>query len=290
MNKSQWLFLFLGGFVLFNLLVFGYFFTKNITNKTSKNLSSSSHGGNSSIIAKVGEENIYQTDLDYELERHPQKDEPGIKKKLLDKLVLDSVILQGGAADGVITLDSSIFNSQEKNYVKRVNSVEQIKKKINDMNSSIKGTVISIWFRNNDYIGPQGLEKSKQIAFEKISSLRQQIVDKKITIDEAGQIITDDTSLAEIDRAWTNNALFHFSASPTKRITMSKEFDDKIRALNPGEVTEVYLVTNVDKDPAKRYEALYYVAQVTEKNTTTKALDYNSWLNQKKQTYAVTMY
>ncbi len=286
MNKSRLLLIFFAGFVLLNILIIGFYLIKN---SSTKKLPTSSQNP-SGLLAKVGEENIYLQDVDHELENHPQKDLPGIRNKLLDKIITDSIILQGGAADGIISLDSSFFNSPEKNYAERINNVEKVKNKIESMSVNIKGSVISIWFHNNGYIGPLGLEKGKEIAYEKLSNLRNQIVDKKITIQEAGEDIKKDTSLYQIDRAWTSNAILDFSATADQKITFVKEFDEIIRNLAVNEVSEVYLADDVGPDGKKLYEALYLVAQVTEKNNTPGVTNYDSWLQNKKNTYGVQKY
>ncbi len=285
MNKSRLLLIFFAVFILFDVFLIGYYLTKNSSKKTSPTSLKSS-----GIIAKVGNENIYQKNLDYELQGHPENATDGIEQRLLDKIILDSIILQGGAQDGIITLDSNIYNSPDMNYVDRIAKVEMVKNKINELSINLKGSVISIWFHNSGYIGPLGIEQGKQIAFEKISDLRKQIVDKKITIKEAGAIIKKDDSLFQIDRAWKSNAIFDFSVSADQRITFSREFDQIIRNLKLNEVSEVYLAEDVDPEGKKLYEALYFVAQVSEKNNKQGVSNYESWLQSKKNTYVVQKY
>lgn len=290
MNKSRLFLILFAGFVFLNILLIGYYLTQNSPSNSSSNKNSASSQNPSGVIAKVGDENIYLSDIDHELENHPQKDLPGLRNKLLDKIILDSIILQGGAGDGIINLNSSFFNVPEKNYAERINNVEKVKNKIDSLSVNLKGSIISIWFHNNGYVGPLGLEKSKQIAFEKISDLRKQIVDKKITIQEAGEIIKKDDSLFQIDRAWKSNALLNFSASANKKITFVKEFDEIIRKLAVNEVSEVYLADDIGPNGKKLYEALYLVAQVSEKNDASGVSNYESWLQNKKNIYGVQKY
>ncbi len=291
MNNSRLLIIFLILFILFDIVLVGYYFLNNkkgAAKNTTTGINQLSES--TSVLAKVGEENIYVRDLEHELESHPQKNDAGIKQKLMDKLILDSQIIQGGGADGIVALDSTIFNSPDKDYRKRIKQIEQIEAKVKSKSETIKGSIISIWFRNNDYIGPEGLERSKQIAFEKISALRTQIADKKITIEQAGDMIAADISLARIDPAFRNNAIFHFSEGPNEKISFSREFDTMLRSLDNGEVTEVFLAKNADVDTSKQYDAVYYVGQVKEKTPAPDSGDYNSWLSKQKNTYAVKIY
>lgn len=240
------------------------------------------------VIAVVGKENLYQKDLDYELSLHPQRSDPQTKEVVKQKMITDSIILQGGDSDGFVTIDSSVFNSPRKDYTKRVALVDSVKKAVVGKSEHTKGAVISIWFRNNDYIGPLGLEKSKQLAYGRISALQTQIVSGAITIDQAGEMIVKDKSLAQLDKAWTNNAIFHFDVTGAERISFSNQFDTILRELKPGEVSDVYLARNVDSDPNKRYEALYYVGQVLEKTNLGNLSDFDKWLSQKRKLYEVT--
>jgi hypothetical protein len=245
---------------------------------------------NEKILAKVGEENLYQKDLEYEMSTHPQKEDPSTRGILIQKLINDSIILQGAKADGLLSLDQTIYNSPNKDYGKRVHVIAQAKTTIDSKTDRIKGSAISIWFRNNHFIGPLGLEKSKQIAFEKISALQKKIKDHTITIEEAGHDIANDESLADIDKAWRNNAIAQFDVPLDKPITISKEFDALIRKLNTGEVSEVFLARNVDTHPNEQYEALYYVAQVTDKVQKGNTLSYADWLAAKTKNYEVVLY
>jgi hypothetical protein len=240
------------------------------------------------VIVKVGEESLYQKDLDYELSLHPQKDDPKTKDVILQKMINDSIILQGAKSENVVPVTSDIFNSASKDYDKRITTISAIKKAVAAKSEHTKGTVISIWFRNNDYVGPLGLEKSKKIAQDKMTTLHDRIVAGEITIEEAGELIKKDTTLAQIDKAWTNNALFHFDVVGDQRISFSTQFDAILRDLKPGEISDVYLARNVDTDPNKRYEALYYVGQVTEKTNTGNLSGFDSWLSSKKKLYGIT--
>lgn len=241
-------------------------------------------------LVRVGDEIIYQHDMEAELAYYPQNDDPDIRTSLKEKLITDSIVLQGGQEDGLITLDDTIFNSPKKDYQKRLHSIEGVKYAVGQRSKALKGSVISVWFRNNDYIGPLGLEESKQKAFEVISGIREKVLSKSLSMEEAGNMIIADTSLKEIDPAWRNNAMYRFESGKNTRLTLSPELDEELRTLPIGEVSKVYLITNIDVDAQKQYEALYSFGQVTERSDTEGGLSFDDWLASKKIKYATTQY
>ncbi|MEK7376286.1 MAG: hypothetical protein AABZ57_03855, partial [Candidatus Margulisiibacteriota bacterium] len=182
-------------------------------------------GGNSAdtIIAKVGEESIFQRDLDTEIEYYPKEASVDPKKTLLDKIIQDSVILQGAAAEGLITLDQSLYNSSGKDYLKRVQAVEEAKKAVEGRADSVQGTVISIWFYNMKPAA-MGYEKGKEAAFGKISQLQKEVKEGRMTAKQAAEAIQNDTTLAQVDTQYKPNASFDFNATKDKRITFDADF------------------------------------------------------------------
>lgn len=243
----------------------------------------------SGAIAKVGEEFLYQQDIDSEISRYPN---PKLvdRKTAIDKLVEDSVILQGAKADGIsgAVLDNSIYNSTKKNYIKRLQTIEQIKKTITGQESSISGTVVSIWF-NNGKPGPLGYEKGKQLALTKITPLQADVKAKKITAKQAGEAIQNDVSLAGVDTAYKSNAFANFTVNQDQKITFDPGFDAKLRALKPGEVTDVYLASLKDATGAKM-DVAYLFGSLDNKAANGKISSFENWLLQKRRAYAVIHY
>src|SRR3989344_9557888 len=156
-------------------------------------------------VMKVGDELIYQEDFDFEKSQYPPVKGVDVNKLLVDKITADSIILQAAKADGVITLDNSVFNSQNKNYLKRVKLIQQAKKTINEKSDSISGSYVAIWFFND--VAPKiGVEKAKQIALEKITKIHADVRSGKLTMKQAGETIAKDKSLEDTDPAYQTNA------------------------------------------------------------------------------------
>lgn len=270
-------------------IVFFYFFVVRVVDRAGQpDLSDTSKP-----YMQVGEETIYIQDLTTELDAHPQRTDPQVRAMLIDKLINDSVTLQKAAEEKIIELTPNVFNAINKDYSQRIELVSYVQQVKNADPTVITGSVIAVWFYNNDYVGPGGLEASKQIAFEKISAVRKRVVLGELTMLDAGRVLAEDTSLSEIDLAWQNNAYFSFSARADDKITIDPAFDQMIRSLEPGEVSSVYLAKNQDIDPSKRVDALYYVAKVTSKTAhpaSARFKSYDEWLLFVKDAYDVTYY
>jgi len=239
------------------------------------------------IIAKVGNENIYQKDYDYQLSRYTEaiKAKYDLKPIIIEKLINDSVILQTGISliDNSI-LDESVFNSNKKDYAKRQALIKEITDYLkNNAQGDRKGTVITIWF-NNDWVGPLGLEQSKQIAFEKITNLRNRLINEEISIEEVALEIQNDPSLADLDKAYVSNAKFDFVAEKDKNITFDSNFDQIIWNLNEGELSEVITVINNEGKPVN-----YSFATVTNINDN-GIVSFDKWLKNAKTSYEIYTY
>ena len=239
-------------------------------------------------IAKVGEEYLYESDLNYELTYYPANDPEGARDILTQKMIEDSIILQGAQADGMIRLDPTIYNSKTKDYSKRIDAVAQLKDQLDQKSTALEGTVISIWF-NNMGVGNAGYEKGKQMAFTEISRLQKDIKDKKISMEQAGYQIKNNAALAQLDSSYRANAIFNFSVSDNQKITFSPEIDKQIYSLNQGDTSGV--ITGKDLDPAtnQQIDSVYMVAQITKRSTTT-VTSYAQWLEDKTKAYAVEKY
>lgn len=195
------------------------------------------------VIAKVGDELIYQRDLDIELAAYPPILSLEERKKILiEKIATDSAILQGARADGIISnLDPAIFNSATKDYLARLKAVSEIKQKVEGEADQIKGVIASIWFFNLGKTGPMGYDRGKEFALEKITKLHADVKSGKTTVEQAGELIRNDTSLAQIDASYKSNAIYEFDVKNNDKITSNPDFDSALKKSPVGQVTDVFL-------------------------------------------------
>lgn len=239
------------------------------------------------VIAKVGEELIYQKDLDLELAISPPIGTPEERKKrLLDKIATDSALLQGAKAEGLITnLDADIYNSPNKDYLKRLKTIENVREKASQQVSRLEGYMVSLWFMNDGKIGPLGYNRAKELAFEKISALQQEVKQGKITAEQAADRIRNDPSNRELDELYKSNAGAKFNFN-IKDGYYKKELFDPLFKLNNGDTSDVLLLTEVGQDRP----GYYTFATITDKVSNGKFSSFEEWLDSVKKKYEITLY
>lgn len=233
-------------------------------------------------IARVGNETIYQKDLDTELANYPRH-YATTSKMLLDKIISDSRLLQASQKLGLILADKTIFDSPDKDYPKRAEEIQKLQKVIRANEYTLKGSGISIWFLN-DTVGTLGYEKARETALSKITGLYKSVKNGVINMEEAAFEIKNDTSLALLDKNYQGNAVFRFLAKPGDKITWEEEFDDIIWRLKPGEITDIYTGSTRDFADKVIKPAYFMFARVEEK------LDKPKYSDLDTQNYEITYY
>lgn len=273
----------------FKIISLGNILSRKI-NIPRQNLQSGQNTG-SQIIIKVGKENIYQKDLDFEIQNYPEVlKHADTGKLLLDKIIKDSVILQGAQDDRITKLDASVFNSPQKNYSQRIELITGIKKKIEMKSDSITGAIVALWFYNRGP-GRVGYDKGREIARETITKLHDDVINKKLTIQQAGQEIRNDANLGLVDQGYLSNALLEFNKKPTDQVVFDTQFDQIIKNLNTGEISDVYLAKSKEWDKGRPSEnmidSVYMFAQVLGRKKS-DITSFDDWVDQKSKLYAVT--
>lgn len=240
------------------------------------------------VIAKVGEELIYNSDLTREAAAMPNSDDPTVVSQMFEKLVADSVTLQGAAKEGFITLDGSTYNSANKDYSKRIALVATAKKALEDNADGYTGAVVSIWF-NNQRPGEVGYAQGKQIAFNKITQIHNQVKAGTMTMLQASDAIVNDESLAKVDPAYKVNSYEPFVANAKAPATFMPEFNAMLSKLKAGEVSALYLGKAEDEN-GRVLESLYIFGKVDKVLTNRGYKDYADWFNKNKSKYEVIRY
>jgi hypothetical protein len=235
-------------------------------------------------IMKVGNETIYQQDLNTELAYFPVAEQTLDREQLLkEKLIKDSTILQAAQEETLITLDSTVYNSSAKDYLKRMQLIAHVKELLEEKKDRYKGSVIAIWF-NNTKPGPIGYEKGKEIALKKINVLRAAVSGHSSTMEEAAKQIENDASLAQVDPAYKANAYFSFDTDLKEQIVFDQDFNRIIKQLQNGQVSPVVIV----KD--KGIESAFMFAQVDERTITGQNLGFDDWIARRLKKYEVNYY
>jgi hypothetical protein len=240
-------------------------------------------------IMMVGEEILYQEDLDRFLNVLP----PGIpdrEKYARQNMIEESIGLQAGAKAGVITLGNTFYNARNKDYDQRSQRYVAVQEGIRQRIARISGSVVALWFFNNNQAGSAGYEGGKRIAQQKMATLQSKVAKRELTMEHAAAEIKQDTSLEQLDVVWQQNAIFTFeNVGPDEPITFDETFNNVIRTLPVGGVTNLALLS-VDSNGTKR-EALYAFAQVSSKKEGSIAEgSFEEWLSVQKKNYDVIEY
>jgi hypothetical protein len=247
---------------------------------------------NKGIIMKVEEEYIYQKDYNEVALTLPpptdsEKDKDSIQEKVFKKLITDSIILQEGQKEEIVKLDSTVFNSIDKDYKKRLEYLTEVIGKIKEKSIAVKGSYVALWFDNIE-VGPLGYDEAKKRAFAKIEPLQKKVKEGKMTMREAAEDIRNDPTLAEIDTAYQGNAYADFNVRENETITFSAKFDQMLRGLNPGEITDLYAAKDQTEDLGY-VEAVYIFGQVDEKNDSSLE-SFEAWLAEAEKKYEIIKY
>ncbi len=231
------------------------------------------------VIAQVGAEYLYQQTL---------------TKTPKDELVRQSIVLQGAAADGLIKLDPSIYNSPQLDAAKRKQTTDNIQKQIDDVMPGIHGTVVFVWF--NHALPPLTYDQAKQIAGERMNFYYNQVKNHRLTITEAAQQIQNDPKIKKIiDPKFQDSVSYDFSQNYMPNITFIPSFDKFITALPPGGLTPLYLAKDSEdtrgiKSEQKGIDAAYLFAEVTKKVTSGSSVSFSDWYADKYQKYEIKYY
>lgn len=244
------------------------------------------------IAAKVGEENIYQKDLDLAVSLYPATPSAETRKFILEKIVTDSIILQGAQTDGLMTLDETVYNSSSTDYLKRTQLVKKMSDQITQEAKKISGAVITIWFIND--------QSGKQAALDKITKLHDDLKSSKITLAQAGDAIKNDPNFAKLDSAYQQKSVLEFKNRSkgleflgSDTVTFDKGIDSLLWNLNEGEVSKVNLIQYQDPNAtnmSRRVDAAYVFAHVTKISGNNKIASFEDWLAQKRKVYEVKYY
>lgn len=240
-------------------------------------------------IMTVGEEILYQEDLDRFLQVLPPST-PEREKLARTAMKEESIALQAGAKAGVITLGASFYNARNKDYEQRSARYVAVQQGIKQRTARISGSVLTLWFFNNNQAGSAGYEQGKRIALQKMTDLHTKVKNRQLSMTEAATELKQDTSLERLDVVWQQNAIFTFeNVGPDEQITFDEPFNKNIRALAAGGVTDLTLLS-VESNGTQR-EALYTFAQVASKsNGSIQEGSFEEWLSVQQKNYDVIEY
>lgn len=219
------------------------------------------------LVAKAGKENLYKDDLDYYLSNYFSGQGYSAREQAIEMMIDDSLILQEGQSQGLITLTDNVFNSPNKNIRQRGELIELVKQKIELKNiKSIDGEIVSMWFNNADAYPPPsiGIENAKILVKQKMDAYYDDLKAGKITMAQVGQRIVNDSSQNSIDPSYKGNAYSKFSKlTRDQMLFIDPSVNNLPWNLDKNELSAVTLVKDQAKDKSF-FEAFFTIVKINE--------------------------
>lgn len=162
-------------------------------------------------LATVGSEPIYGSDLNFVLyTNYPNNKmtDQQAKDVALKTVATTSAILQAAKAQQITVVPEQIFNGAD--YNAKIKLTNQIREIISSKSTKYSASAISIWYYNST---PPKIPESqaRQTARTKIAKLLNDLRSSKITMEQAGNQIRNDKSLAQLDSNYKGNAYINFN-------------------------------------------------------------------------------
>lgn len=161
-------------------------------------------------IARVGNEYLFITDLDYYAYMTTGTYEPEDREVAIEQLIDESLFLQAGEKEGWITLGTEVFNNPFKDFEKRSELLFTVEENFDrDKRGQIILESVMVFFHNVEYgelAQGEGVEAAKSFARGKIENAYNLVKNQGISMSEAGDILANDESLAQLDSEYQQNA------------------------------------------------------------------------------------
>lgn len=211
-------------------------------------------------IMTVGKEKLYGCDLNaifvlYDFEKYiePNSISPQDSRlnAALDGLITNSAILQEAEKQQLFTLESTFFNSPDKDQYARLTKVNEAREAFSSMfERTVDFEAVAIYFHNEREPALQPIEKAKDAAKKKMDVLYERLKNNEINMAEAGQEIADnsiegdDTGVSndQLDLLYKENAYMTVTGHKFgERIFRDPVYDDELRSLGEGQMSTVRL-------------------------------------------------
>lgn len=221
-------------------------------------------------LATVGSEPIYGSDLNFVLyTNYPNNKmtDQQAKKVALESAATSSAILQAAKAQNLLSVSDQVLTSQD--YAAKTKLVNQIRDTVSSKSTRYSASAISIWYYNAT--APKIPEsQARQITRTKMAKLLNDLRTGKINMQQAGEQIKNDTSLAKIDSNYRGNAYtrfndwtidnppFSFSIMNKTVLSMNpKQYSDIIEIeISTGMIEKLFTILYLDNVQDGQFESL----------------------------------
>jgi len=240
------------------------------------------------LTMRIGNDSFSQEDLEYLASIYqPNKNLSELtvdEKEYLEDLALErSLVIQEAQKREVVSVDETLF-APNKDWNDYNRTYEEAKQAIIAQEEQITVAGIFIYFYNQ-FPPEMGVERAKELARKKMEELRERLIKGEISLKQAGEIIANDTSLAEIDPIYDANAYSEFNKrNKTRQIVggITSQDNNLLWSLDVGDYSPIILGFESGNEVAPN-EAYWAIFQVTSKTGSGKP--YLEWLKEAKKEY-----
>ncbi len=244
--------------------------------------------GNNAPIMRVGKETLYQSDLQNQLPHVVSINNQQARITAMESLQRESIILQAGEDEGMISLDSTVFDSRSKDYEKRQNLVQRVLTTVANDSAVVEGKILSMWFYTEQTRkGSYG--EAQEYVRKQIQDIYNRLSQRTLSIESAAEIIRSDINLKDIDPLYQQNAIFTFRAEDGDDITIFPEVNDIIWSLDVNEVSEIMTGSTSYGDEYPR-ESVYMIAVLTSKQNPNDPTAFDVWYKINEDDYNINIY
>jgi cysteine-rich repeat protein len=225
-------------------------------------------------IMTVGKEKLYGCDLNalfvlYDFEKYIEPNSISAKdtrlNATLDGLITNSAILQEAEKQNLFELESTFFNSSEKDHFLRLTKIAEARSAFGSLfERTVDFEVVALYFHNEKDPILQPVEVAKQIAKKKMDILYERLKSKEITMEQAGQEIMDDKITGDttgvpnnvLDELYKENAYMNVLGHKFgERIFRDPVYDDELRSLGEGQISTVRTCRDYEFDSLEELES-----------------------------------
>lgn len=243
-------------------------------------------------IARVGEEYLFITDLDYYAYLTTGAYEVEDRDAAIEELIDESVLLQAGEGEGWIELTSEVLNNPFKDFEKRSSLIVDVEEKFEYYKKEqtiIEQVAVFIWnVELGELAKSQGLDAAKSFAKEKIDNVYTLVAEEGKTMEEAGEILANDASLAQLDESYQGNAYGEALLSDEDDLgPEDSDFGVFVRNAQEGEISPIYLETAKDAS-GEEFDVRYVFYNLKTRQTGFQVI--SEWIENFSQSLNIQIY
>jgi len=243
-------------------------------------------------VARVGDEYLFITDLEYYANLRLMTLEEIDRSNVIEELIDESIMLQSGEQEGWIELDLEVFNNPFKNFDKRRSLMVEVEDKFNYYKRDqliIEQVAVFVWnVEMGELARTEGMDVARSFAKEKIDNVYRLVTEEGKTMKEAGEILANDTSLLQLDENYKGNAYGEILLSEERDLVPEEsDLGSFLSTAKEGDISSVYL-ERIKTDTGEEIDVRYVFYKLKSKQTGFE--DVSDWIKDCSKSVPIDIY